>query len=99
VLPSSEFVFITGTALVNKTMPRLLQLSRRAFVVLLGPTTPLFPPLFDFGVDVPATTVVSDVPSVRQVVEEGGTMQIFERGGRMFRLEKGGPARESGGDD
>ena len=36
VLPEQDYVFITGTALTNKTMPRLLELSEHATVGLVG---------------------------------------------------------------
>ncbi|MGD8214021.1 Rossmann-like domain-containing protein [Aestuariimicrobium sp. Y1814] len=39
VLPTSRLVAITGSTLVNKTLPRLLELSRHAEVALVGPST------------------------------------------------------------
>lgn len=51
VLPEQDFVFITGSAFVNKTLPRLLQLSANGTAVVLGPSTPMSPILFDFGAD------------------------------------------------
>lgn len=45
-LPGCDEVFITGTALTNKTMPRLLELSAGARTVLVGPTTPFAPLAF-----------------------------------------------------
>ncbi|MGA4670069.1 Rossmann-like domain-containing protein [Propionibacteriaceae bacterium Y1923] len=39
VLPGCQVVAITGSTLVNKTLPRLLELSRRAEVALVGPST------------------------------------------------------------
>ncbi|RLP07175.1 Rossmann-like domain-containing protein [Propionibacterium australiense] len=39
-LPGREFVAITGSALTNKTLPRLLELCSGARVHLVGPSTP-----------------------------------------------------------
>ena len=38
ILPDCDVVLITGSSLVNKTLPRLLELCRNAYVVLTGPT-------------------------------------------------------------
>lgn len=40
VLPGCERVIITGSTLVNKTLPRLLELSANAEVHVVGPSTP-----------------------------------------------------------
>ena len=47
LLPEQDFVFITGSAFTNKTMPRLLELSKNARIILTGPSVPLAPCLFD----------------------------------------------------
>lgn len=52
LLPDSDYVFISSSAFVNKTMPRLLELARKATTIVLGPSTPLSLGLFDHGVDV-----------------------------------------------
>ncbi len=52
LLPECDWVFISGSAFVNKTMPRLLELAKDATTVLVGPSTPLAPVLFDACVDV-----------------------------------------------
>ena len=90
VLPRSDFVFITGTTLINKTLPRLLALSRGAFVSLVGPTTPLTPAWFDLGVDLVAGLVVENVSAVWPVVQEGGQHSFFDRGTRMIQIERAG---------
>lgn len=46
VIPGRDLVFITGSTLINKTLPRLLQLAAGADVVLVGPSTPLAPEVF-----------------------------------------------------
>jgi len=88
ILPQQDFVFLTATTLVNKTLPRLLELCRQAVVILVGPSTPMTPILFKYGVSVLAGTVVVDPKAVRQVVQEGGCLQLFQRGGQMVRVSK-----------
>ena len=50
LLPGCDVAVITGSACVNKTMPRLLELCRNAEVVLTGPTVPLCPELLALGI-------------------------------------------------
>jgi uncharacterized protein (DUF4213/DUF364 family) len=49
LLPQQDLVFATGVTLINKTLPRLLGLSNSAEFILVGPSVPLCPRLFDFG--------------------------------------------------
>ena len=58
-------MFITGSALVNKTLPRLLELSRDAYTILTGPSVPLCPALLDLGVDRLAGMAVRDRAAMR----------------------------------
>jgi uncharacterized protein (DUF4213/DUF364 family) len=60
VIPASDLVVITATALINKTLPRLLELSKHATCVVLGPSTPLNNVLFRHGADVVAGVRVAD---------------------------------------
>ncbi len=93
ILGDQDYVFITSSTLVNKTLPRLLELSHKAFVCLVGPSTPLHPVLFDFGIDLLAGIFVADEHLLWQTVKEGGTMEILKRGGYMVKIE----AKEEGG--
>ncbi len=80
VLPESEWVFITGTSITNKTFPRLMELSRHANVVLMGPTVPWLPELGAMGVDYIAGARVDDPVLARRTVAEGGGIRIFGNG-------------------
>ena len=52
LIPGADIVGITGTALTNHTLERLLELCNpKAYVVVLGDSAPLSPILFDYGVD------------------------------------------------
>lgn len=46
LLPRCDIVVVTGSAAVNKTMPRILELSRNAEIALTGPSVSLCPALF-----------------------------------------------------
>jgi uncharacterized protein (DUF4213/DUF364 family) len=89
ILPGQDYVFITGSALVNKTLPRLLELSRSAWTVLVGPSVTLSPVLFDFGADDLSGFVVLDGKKCFDAVSgdalEGrfaaGTMVNYRRAG------------------
>jgi hypothetical protein len=95
MLADQDVVIMTATTLINKTMPRLLQLSRNARVVVCGPSTPLLPALFDQGVDVLAGLVVEDEPLAWRCVQEGIERGLLRQGTRMIQLA---PASVRAGD-
>lgn len=80
ILGEQDYVFITGCTLVNKTMPRLLELSRNAKVVLVGPSTIMSPVLFEYGVHGLSGLLVEDVTRCENVLREGNTMALFDVG-------------------
>lgn len=82
VLPASDWVFITASSIPNKTFPRLLELSKDATVVLMGPGTPWLDDLKQLGVNYLAGVVVTDETRLKQTVMEGGGRRIFETGVR-----------------
>ena len=86
ILGEQDVVFMTATTLVNKTMPRLLELSRNAHVVIAGPSTPLHPLLFAHGVDLLGGLIVDDHASAWRAVAEGGHKALFTQGGRMVKV-------------
>jgi uncharacterized protein len=88
VLPEQDYVLITGTAIMNKTLPRLLQLSRNAFVGLVGPSLAFAPWWFDLGVDLLAGSVITDRESVRKAVAEGADRRIFDLGATMVSVRR-----------
>lgn len=49
-LPLCDLVIITGSAAINKTMPRLLELSRNTEIILTGPTVTCCPELLKLGI-------------------------------------------------
>lgn len=76
-LPRADWVFITASSIANRTLPQLLALSRKARVVLMGPSLPWLPEWTEYGVDFLAGAVVNDNLALRQVVAEAGGTRIF----------------------
>jgi uncharacterized protein (DUF4213/DUF364 family) len=72
VLENQDIVFISATTIANKTLPRLLQLCTNACTVVWGPSAPLTPILFEYGVDVICGNVVNQAEEIGRVVAEGG---------------------------
>ncbi|WP_107670488.1 DUF364 domain-containing protein [Cyanothece sp. BG0011] len=89
LLPESDWVFLTATSIPNKTFPRLVELSRDATVVLMGPTLPWLREFADFGINYLAGVTVSNSTALRQTVAEGGGVRIFETGVQYHLLSLG----------
>ncbi len=89
ILHEQDFVIMTATTLINKTMPRLLELSHGARIVVAGPTTPLHPVMFEHGIEVLGGLIVDDEPRVWNAVAEGGREVLFTSGARMVKVTCG----------
>jgi uncharacterized protein (DUF4213/DUF364 family) len=74
IVPKADIVVITGSALSNGTLDRLLQLSSNArTIALVGPTASCVPdPLFKRGVDYVGGIRIYDADKAMQVIAEGG---------------------------
>ena len=90
VLPKADIVAITSMTLVNHTLPDLLKsCSDQAFVMLLGPTTPLSPRFFEHGIDWLSGSVVTEIEPVLRVVSQGGNFrQVHRAGVRLVNLKR-----------
>jgi uncharacterized protein (DUF4213/DUF364 family) len=81
-------VAITGSAFINHSLEALLDLCPAdAFVVVLGPTTPLSPVLFDHGADVISGTRVVDPELAMRSASEGATFRQIQ-GIRLLTMER-----------
>ena len=88
VVPQADLVAITGTTLINHTLDHLLSLCQPdSLVMLLGPTAPLSPLLFDYGVDIISGTKVTDEEAVLRCISQGATFQQVE-GVRLLTMSK-----------
>ena len=87
VLPQADVVGLTGTSFVNHTVERLLDLSKNSFVVIVGPTTPLSPVLFDYGVDILAGVKVVEPDKTIRSISQGAIFSQVE-GVRLVTMAK-----------
>jgi len=76
LVPEADVVAITGTAFTNHTIEHLLELcDPKAYVIILGDTSPLSPVLFNYGIDAISGTKVIDFHLALLCVSQGATFR------------------------
>lgn len=83
ILPDCDYVFITCSALVDKSLPRFLDLSKKAHVVIVGPSTPLAPVLSRFGVDNLSGFVIKDGEKALRICSGQEASIIYSTGQKV----------------
>ena len=72
IIPQADLLAITATTLINRSFQGLLALCRPTTrVVLIGPSAPLSPLLYDFGIQIISGTIVTDPRAVIRAVGQG----------------------------
>ena len=87
ILPECDVVGITGTSFINHTLEGLLALCKKSYVVLIGPTSPLSPVLFDYGIEAISGSKVVDTEKLIRSIREGATFKEVT-GVRLLTLIK-----------
>jgi len=88
LIPQADVVGITGSAFTNHTVEHLLELCNpRAYIVVLGATTPLSPVLFDYGVSAISGTKVINPELALRCVSEGATFRQI-KGIRLLTMTR-----------
>jgi hypothetical protein len=90
VIPQADMLAITATTLINGTFDGLLALRRPdARVMLLGPSAPLSPVLFEHGVDLISGSLVERIDPVLAAVSQGGNFrQVHRAGVRLVNISR-----------
>ncbi|MDF2472588.1 MAG: putative heavy-metal chelation [Anaerocolumna sp.] len=83
LLPEQDYVVITSSSIVDKSLPRLLELSKNAYVIIVGPTTTLAPVLFEFGVNDLAGFVIKDTELAHQIGKGTDNSRIYRTGQKV----------------
>lgn len=79
LIPQADVVAITGTAFINHTIEGLLSLCRPdATVLILGPSTPLVPLLFDHGIHYLSGSLVLNEADTVRTVQQGASFPQVE---------------------
>jgi uncharacterized protein (DUF4213/DUF364 family) len=82
ILPQADLVALTGMTLINHSLEKLLTYcSPKATLMLLGPSTPLSPVLFEHGIDLVSGSIVTDVDPVLQAITQGANFRQVHRAG------------------
>jgi uncharacterized protein (DUF4213/DUF364 family) len=81
ILPRCDVVGITGTTFINHTLEDLLAQCKGSFIALIGPTTPLTPVLFDYGIDVISGSKVVEPQKVIRFISQGATFKELHHHG------------------
>ncbi len=82
IIPQADFLAITATTLINQTFEELVSLCREdATVIMLGPTTPLSPVLFDNGVDILSGTEILQPEAVMLGIAQGASTRQLNKEG------------------
>jgi uncharacterized protein (DUF4213/DUF364 family) len=82
LIPGADVVAITAMTLINHSLQTLLELCNpQAKVILLGPTTPLSPILFDYGIDLLCGSIVTNISQVLLAVAQGANFQQVHKAG------------------
>ena len=80
LLPDCDLVVITGSAAINKTLPRLLQLAAHAEVVMTGPSVTLCPELMGLGIRrMHGSAIVESEAMLRGIVEKRCSVNPWSR--------------------
>ena len=87
LIPRADVIGITGTAFTNHTLEHLLELCNpKAYVIVLGDTTPLSPILFDYGVNAVSGTMVVDHTLALRCVSEGANFRQIKGTRRLTMM-------------
>ncbi len=86
-LPECDFAFINCGSLVQKTLPRYLELTRDAYTVMVGPATPLAPVLFEHGVQDLSGFVIKDIPLAGRIITGGMFSSLYASGNKVHFLQ------------
>ena len=95
-LREASIVFITGLTLLNDTFHAVVDRTPNAAVrILVGPTVPVSPRLFAYGVHVAGGTAIRDAERLNEYLQYGGTSMKRAPSGAVERFNIVAPGVET----
>ena len=91
LLPGCAAAVVNSTALVNRSLPRIIRLAHNRPLALIGPSTPLTPRLHDYGITVLGGLVVDDAAGLAAAIRAGALPREFGRFGRFLHRSSAPP--------
>lgn len=70
-LPRADVLVLTAQVIPNNCFHKIVTMAPQAYKIMLGPSTPLSPVLFDFGIDVLGGVRVTDPERVQRYIAQG----------------------------
>lgn len=83
LIPDSDFVFLGPLTMIDKSLPRLLELAEGAFVGMVGPASVLSPVLFRYGVDEMDGFVIKDNGIADRLLKGQENLKIYSSGQKV----------------
>ncbi len=70
-LPDVDVLVLTAQIITNNCFAKIISLAPKAYKIMLGPSTPMSPVLFDYGLDVIGGIRVGDAKQVYNYIAQG----------------------------
>ncbi len=87
LIPESDYVYFTCASIVDKSLPRILELSENAKkITMVGPATPLAEQFFDYGIDDLSAFVILDNERAKRIVSGAEFQRIYASGKKVNYL-------------
>jgi uncharacterized protein (DUF4213/DUF364 family) len=84
ILPTAEVVAVSATTLINHTLASVMSIvDPGAFVLMLGPSTPMTPLLFELGFDALCGTWISDPLPALRAASQGAVLKQIDSGRQL----------------
>lgn len=83
-IPKSDIIAISSTTFINHTLYNILELCpKNSIKILLGPSTPMSPVLFEYGIDIISGSKVVDTEKALKYIGEGANFRQLKRSGAI----------------
>ena len=86
LLPGCAAAVIASSAIVNRTLPRILRLAQGSRLALIGPATPLSARLHAYGIEVLGGLLIRDAKGLAEAIRAGAMPREFTRFGSYVHI-------------